>query len=110
MTSNSSAYDYPRLSKSVLAAAFLGSVAVQLADWHSTFSALDAGRSETNPFILWLAGHVGVKSAVTIFKCVALPLTGVYFLQARRSLSSAHTVFLAATVLFYLPVVINNYS
>lgn len=100
-----------RAAPAALTVSFVASVLMQLLDWHSTFLALSQGRSELNPLILWVSQYVGVRWAVSGLKLVALPLTAAYYFDAvRKSIWILPSIFLAVTVVVYLPVVINNYS
>lgn len=84
---------------------------LQFLDLHSSLRAAAAGRSETNPLILWVIGYVGFTSAVVLFKCVAL---GLILVSYRVCLTLPH-LSMPLTLLVSLcgvqsVVVLNNYS
>jgi hypothetical protein len=84
---------------------------LQVLDLHSTLRAADAGRSETNPLILWAVAHVGFTPAVIAFKAAALAVIGGYYLVVshfnRLLLPSMSLIPVCAA---YIAVVLNNYS
>ena len=84
---------------------------LQILDLHSTLQAASAGRSESNPAILWTIAHVGFVPAVIAFKAAALAAIGGYYLVVsnfnRMLLPSMSLIPVCAA---YIAVVLNNYS
>jgi hypothetical protein len=83
---------------------------LQVLDLHSTHLAAQAGRSETNPFILALAANVGFMPAVAAFKAGSIAVIGAYYLVIRtfkRTFWPA--VSLIPVCAAYVTVVFNNY-
>lgn len=84
---------------------------LQLLDWHSTVLAIADGRQEQNPLILGLANAVGLISAVSIFKAVALLLTAIYFAFSKQYRKNAlYKAVLYCVLIVYSITIINNYS
>lgn len=86
-------------------------VVLQVFDLHSSLRAAEAGRSETNPLILWLIGHLGFVSAVVTFKAFAAAVVGGYYLVVstfERMLWPSISLIPVCAV--YITVVVNNYS
>lgn len=86
-------------------------VVLQAFDLHSTLRAADAGRTESNPLILWLTGHLGFVSAVIVFKAFAAAVIGGYYLVVstfERMLWPSISLIPVCAV--YITVVVNNYA
>jgi hypothetical protein len=84
---------------------------LQVLDLHSTLLAMQAGRSETNPLILWLIGQVGSTPAVVAFKATAVGvLVGYYLVVSRFRRMLWPSISLIPICAAYITVVLNNYS
>jgi hypothetical protein len=86
-------------------------VLLQILDLHSTMRAYAAGRSETNPLILWLTGHLGLAPAVVLFKmCAATVIAGYYLVVSNFERTLWPSVSLIPVCAVYVTVIVNNYS
>jgi hypothetical protein len=84
---------------------------LQILDLHSTLLAMQAGRSEANPVIFWLIGHIGAMPAVAAFKAAALGvLVGYYLVVSRFRRMLWPSISLIPVCAAYVAVVLNNYS
>jgi hypothetical protein len=84
---------------------------LQVLDLHSTLRAAGAGRSETNPMILWMTSHVGFTAAVTACKAAALAIIGSYYAAVSNfNRMRWPAITLIPVCVIYLAVVLNNYS
>jgi hypothetical protein len=84
---------------------------LQVLDLHSTLLAMRAGRSETNPLILWLIGHAGSTPAVIALKVAALGvLVGYYRIVRHFRRILWPSISLIPVCAAYITVVLNNYS
>lgn len=90
---------------------FVTLAVLQVLDFHSTLLAMREGRSETNPLILSVAGHIGLLPAVSVFKIAALFLTVAYFYYARdKKRGFFMSIPLYSVIFIYAITVLNNYS
>lgn len=84
---------------------------LQVLDLHSSLRAAEAGRTETNPIILWAIAHIGFGPSVFAFKTAALLILALYY----RVVSGFNRLLWPAISLIpvcaaYIAVVLNNYS
>lgn len=85
-------------------------VFLQLLDWHSTFRAIAQGRTEQNSLIIFFSREVGIYAAVSSFKIAAILFSILYIIYLRKKNKTIATLSLAAIIIPYTIVVINNYS
>jgi hypothetical protein len=89
----------------------LALVALQAFDLHSTLRAAAAGRSETNPLILWASAHLGFVPAVVALKTLAIAVIALYYLVVGRfQRTGLPAMSLVPVCAVYIAVVVNNYS
>jgi len=95
----------------LLACLCIALVLLQVFDLHSTMCAYAAGRSETNPLILWLTGHLGLGPAVVLFKMFAATVIAVYYLVVSNfERTFWPSISLVPVCAVYVTVIVNNYS
>jgi hypothetical protein len=100
-----------KVPDSVVRVLFVSLLIEQVLDLHSTLTA-PAHRTEVNPAILWVAGHVGIPVALLFIKSMAVLV--IVALSRVWKQSGGHQNRIYALVLLalnfeYCVVVMNNY-
>lgn len=92
--------------RGLLPALYVGNIALQVMDTHSTFRALDAGMVESNPLMQWTTAH---PVAFVSMKAAATATTILVAEKIRRKYPRRAALFMAGVNTAYALIVLHNY-